>query len=179
MLASYTWGRDAQRHNGMSDVDLIDDEEEHLVEVITETPRYMAVIHPSIKDPLKGPGALILTSKTLKPKCIVCRGQDSCIHLRIHMKQYKRELEGTKEGNNKKLRVNKIESKRPQKKEEHDPDTLDPYQHDGPDVNVFNIVIDFIQSKEGFRRNSLFFVTETPFQFGTSFGNIHVVPLQS
>ena len=25
VLASYTWGRDAQRHNGMSDVDLIDE----------------------------------------------------------------------------------------------------------------------------------------------------------
>ena len=74
-----------------------------MVEVVTEMPRYMAVIHPSIKDPLKGPGAVILTSKTLKPKCIVCRGQDSCIHLRIHMNQYKRELEeiDTQEGNHK------------------------------------------------------------------------------
>ena len=159
-LCHLIWG-----NNVDLDVDLIDDEEEDLVEVVTEMPRYMAVIHPSVKDPLKGPGAVILTSKTLKPKCIVCRGQDSCIHLRIHMKQYKRELEenDTNEGTHKKLRVNKIASKRPQKKEEQDPDTLDPYQHDGPDVNVFNIVIDFIQSKEGFKRNRHLFRDRNPF----------------
>ena len=146
------------------DVDIIDNEEQDLVEVVTEVPRYMAVIHPSVKSP-KGPGAVVLTSKTLKPKCIVCPGQDSCIHLSIHMKQYKRRLEesNVEENEVKKLRVNKIESKRPQKKTEHDPDTFDPYQHDGPDVNVFNITIDFIQSKEGLRQNRELHNDKNPF----------------
>ena len=136
------------------DVDIIDDKEEDLVEIITEVPRYMAAIHPSSKSP-KGPGVVVLTSKTLKPKCVVCPGQDSCIHLAIHMQQYKRGLEESNtEGNeSKKLRINKIDPKRPQKKNEIDPDTLDPYQHDGAAVNVFNITIDFIQTKEGLKRN--------------------------
>ena len=110
------------------DVDIIDDKEEDLVEIITEVPRYMAAIHPSSKSP-KGPGVVVLTSKTLKPKCVVCPGQDSCIHLAIHMQQYKRGLkESNTEGNeSKKLRINKIDPKRPQKKNEIDPDTLDPY----------------------------------------------------
>ena len=80
-LCHLIWGNDIDL-----DVDILDDEEEDIVEVVTEKPRYMAVIHPSSNNP-KGPGVVVLTSKTLKPKCIVCRGQDSCIHLRIHMQQ--------------------------------------------------------------------------------------------
>ena len=57
-------------------------EEEDLVEVISETPKYMAVIHPSFKSS-KGPGVVILSSKMLKPKCISCRGNDCCVHLAI------------------------------------------------------------------------------------------------
>ena len=146
------------------DVDITDDEEQDLVEVVTEIPRYMAVIHPSIKSP-KGPGVVVLTSKTLNPKCIVCPGQDSCIHLAIHLQQYKRGLEeGSGEENElKKLRVKKIEPRRPQKKVKHDPDIFDPNQHDGPDVNVFNISIDFIQTKEGFRRNRKVHTDINPF----------------
>ena len=52
-------------------VDVLDDEEEDLLEVVKEFPQYMAVVHFKNKSS-KGPGIVILTSKTLKPKCIVC-----------------------------------------------------------------------------------------------------------
>ena len=66
----------------------LDDEEEDLLEVVKEFPQYMAVVHFKNKSS-KGPGIVILTSKTLKPKCIVCHGQDCCLHLKIHMAKYK------------------------------------------------------------------------------------------
>ena len=135
-------------------VDVMDDEEGDLVEVVTEKPRYLAVVHLS-KYSLKGPGAVTVTSRTLKPKCLVCRGQDCCAHLRIHMTHYKRTLEADEMEENvtKKLRVEKIESERPVKKQNVVPGTLDPFEHEGSAVNVFNIEIDFIQTQENMLRN--------------------------
>ena len=136
------------------DIDVEDDEELDLVQVLTEKPRYLAVVHVSNKNP-KGPGIVTLTSKTLKPKCLVCLGQDRCIHLTIHFQQYKQGLEeDTRENEDgKRIRVERVEPKKPQKKSKVDPDLLDPYQHDGPEANVFKIKIDFIQNKDMVAKN--------------------------
>ena len=147
------------------DVDISDDEENDLVEVITEKPRYMAVVHPSNHCP-KGPGVVILTSKALKPKCIVCPGQDSCIHLAIHLQQYKRGLEEdiVHENDCKKIRIHRVEPAKPQKKAKVDPDILDPFQHDGPEANVFKVKIQFIQTKEGESKNRKNSKVKNPFE---------------
>ena len=143
-LCVIIWGNMVQLH-----LDILDDEEEDLLEVVTESPQYMAVVHPSNKSS-KGPGIVILTSKTLKPKCIVCPGQDCCLHLKIHMAQYKRGLEQDEktENENKRLRINRLVPVNPQKKNSIDPDKLDPFQHDGPDANVFKVQIDFLRRKD-------------------------------
>ena len=128
---------------------VIDDSKEDFVEVITEKPKYMAVIHTSNESP-KGPGVVILTSKMLKPKCITCSGQDCCIHLSIHLKRFKQRLEENLEEQylGKRLRMDRIEPARPQKTAEVDPDVFDPFQNDGPESNVFKVYIDFIQTRE-------------------------------
>ena len=124
------------------------DKTSDIVEVLADKPRYLAVVHPSNVHK-KGAGIVTLTTKTLKPKCLVCKGQDKCIHLTIHFQQYKRSLEDlnddNKDENRKKLRVEKIEIKNTQKE---DPRVLDPYRHHGPESNVFDIKINFLQTKE-------------------------------
>ena len=148
------------------DVDVEDDDETDIVEVITEKPRYLAVVHTSSKSS-KGPGIVTLTSKTLKPKCLVCSGQDRCVHLTIHFQQYKRELEHdteTEEINVKRLRMERIEPKKPQKKSLKNVDLFDPFQHDGHEANVFDIKIDFIQSKEMMSENREVFGDANPFK---------------
>ena len=124
------------------------DKTSDIVEVLADKPRYLAVVHPSNVHK-KGAGIVTLTTKTLKPKCLVCKGQDKCIHLTIHFQQYKRSLEDlnddNKDENRKKLRVEKIEIKNTQK---DDPRVLDPYRHHGPESNVFDIKINFLQTKE-------------------------------
>ena len=87
-------------------------EEEDLVEVISETPKYMAVIHPSFKSS-KGPGVVILSSKMLKPKCISCRGNDCCVHLAIHLHKYKQQLKETN-NNSKRLKIDRLKPVRHQ-----------------------------------------------------------------
>ena len=141
------------------DVDVVNNEEDDLIEVVAEKPRYIAVVHVSNKSS-KGPGIIVLTSKMLKPKCVVCPGQDKCIHLTIHLQQYKRGLEeDTPEENcQKRLRMERIEPEKPQKKADIDPDVFDPFQHDGPEANVFKVTVDFIQTKDGIadnRRNAI------------------------
>ena len=136
-------------------VDVEDDEETDIVEVITEKPQYLAVVHTARKNP-KGTGVVTLTSKTLNPKCLVCPGQDKCVHLTIHLQQYKRGLEDdstAEEINVKKIRIERIEPKKTQKKSKNSVDEFDPFQHDGPEANVFNIQIDFIQSREMISEN--------------------------
>ena len=122
-----------------------------LVEVLTEKPRYLAVVHPSNAHN-KGAGIVTLTTKTLKPKCLVCKGQDRCIHLTIHFQQFKRGSEdldddndNTDENRKKKLRLDKLEIEKVQK---DNPMVLDPYRHHGPEANVFGIKINFLQTKE-------------------------------
>ena len=54
-------------------IDIKDNYDEDLVEIISEKPKYMAVVHPSCSS-TKGPGVIVLSSKMLKPKCLVCKG---------------------------------------------------------------------------------------------------------
>ena len=117
-LCKLIWGDDFDL-----DIDVEDDEELDLVQVLTEKPRYLAVVHVSNKNP-KGQGIVTLTSKTLKPKCLVCLGQDRCIHLTIHFQQYKQGLEeDTRENDDgKRIRVERVEPKKPQTKSKVDPD---------------------------------------------------------
>ena len=158
-LCKLVWG-DTFEHN----LDVEDDDETDLVEVITEEPRYLAVIHPSNKYD-KGPGVVTLTSKTLKPKCCVCPGQNRCVHLTIHLEQYKRGVEGdsTRDKDSKRIRMERVQPKNPQKKSIIDPDVLDPFQHDGPEANVFNIKIDFIQTKLKVAKNRATLGKDHPF----------------
>ena len=128
------------------EVDIMDDVDDDLVEVISEKPRYMAVIHTSRKSS-KGPGVVVMTSKMLKPKCFVCKGQDSCIHLRIHSKRYKEQSENVNEVDKKRLRMERVDPVKPKKKNNDDPTILDPFQNEGPASNVFNVKIDFLGSR--------------------------------
>ena len=106
----------------------------------------MAVIHPSFKSS-KGPGVVILSSKMLKPKCISCRGNDCCVHLAIHLHKYKQQLKETN-NNSKRLKIDRLEPVRPQKKGIITEGDLDPFQYEGPEANVFRINIDFFQAKQ-------------------------------
>ena len=45
-LCTLIWGNNVDMN-----VDIMEDDEKDLIEVIAETPRYMAVIHPSILSP--------------------------------------------------------------------------------------------------------------------------------
>ena len=121
-----------------------DDEYEDLVEVVEEKPKYFAVIHPSCKN-TKGPGVVVLTSKTFKPKCTTCQGGDSCLHLRIHHEKFKQQSQGGSQA--KRLRMDRVEPMRPQKKDIPDGD-LDPFQYVGPKSNVFGVEINFLQADE-------------------------------
>ena len=143
-LCRLIWGEQIE-----IDVDVVNDEESDIIEVVAENPRYVAVVHPAI-NASKGPGVIVMTSKMLKPKCIVCPGQDCCLHLSIHSQQYKRGLEDdlADETCSKKLRIDRVDPIHPQKKKEVDYDILDPFQHNGHDSNVFKVTIDLIQSKE-------------------------------
>ena len=149
---------------GELEINVVDNEEEDLIEVITESPKYMAVVHPSVESN-KGPGVVILTSKTLNPKCMVCPGQDCCYHLKVHMKQYKHGLteDALENGEHKRLKIDRIEPVKPQKKDVDDPDKADPFQHDGPNVNVFGVKIDFIQPKDDISMNRKVAREQNPF----------------
>ena len=137
------------------------DEEDDLVEVVAEKPLYMAVIHPSCKTP-KGPGVVVLSSKMLKPKCTDCRGNDCCIHLAIHLKKYKQEQSETSSKQRKRLKIDRVDPIKPQKKIAMEPGDSDPFQHEGLEANVFDISIDFFQTKEMKSRNRK--IAAAPFQ---------------
>ena len=120
-------------------------EETDLVEVVAEKPRYLAIVHPAAEKK-KCAGVVTLSSKTLKPRCLSCKGQDRCIHLTIHYQQYKHGMEESK-GNDEtgnKMRMDRVESQKPQKDKVN---KLDPYSYDGPEANVFNIRINFLKTK--------------------------------
>ena len=142
-LCNIIWGDEYDIEVNVSE----DDDEEELIEILSEKPRYMAVIHPSRKSP-KGPGVVVLSSKMLKPKCVVCSGQDCCIHLRIHKEKYKLQSDGVSGISNKRLKMDRVEPVKPQKKKNVDPDSFDPFQYEGPACNVFNDKILFIQTEE-------------------------------
>jgi hypothetical protein len=95
----------------------------------------------------------------------VCPGQDRCIHQTIHFQQYNRGLEEEPRENEdrKRIRVERVEPKKPQRKAKVDPDLLDPYQHDGPEANVFKIKINFIQNKEMVSKNKTLFSENNSF----------------
>ena len=141
-LCTLIWGDG----NLISEDENEDDKKEDLVEVVEEKPKYFAVIHPSCNNPKgKGPGVVFLTSKTLKPKCTTCQGGDSCVHLRIHHEKFKQQSQGGSEA--KRLRMDRVEPMRPQKKTIPDGD-LDPFQHVGPEANVFGVKINFLEDDE-------------------------------
>ena len=137
-------------------VDIDDNEDEDLVEIVSEKPEYLAAVHISNKVN-KRPGAVYLTSKTLKPKCVVCPGQDCCQHLKVHMCHFKRGLdeESMDKIENKRIKIDRIEPVKTKWRDLDDSDLgkLDPFRHDGPDVNVFGVTIDLIKSKEEMFKN--------------------------
>ena len=153
-LCGLIWGFD----NQISDDVLSDDTNEDLVEVVEERPKYIAVVHPSSNT--KEPGVISLSSKMLKPKCTSCQGQDCCLHLRVHHQKYKDQ--SVEENKAKQLRIDRLEPLRPQKKDIIEEGTLDPFQHSGPEANVFNVKINFLQVDETISTRNLQ-VDQNPF----------------
>ena len=60
------------------------------------------------------------------------------------LKKYKEQLENSIETGNKRLEIDRIEAAKPQKNIKDDTDEFDPFQHEGPESNVFKIEIDFL-----------------------------------
>ena len=135
------------------EIDIEDSDNEDLVEVVTEEPYYLAAVHPS-NSSSKGPGVVKLTRKTCKPKCLTCQEQDSCLHLKLHNTQYKRNLDSSDhQGASKRLKIDRLDAKKPQKKIFDDSASFDPFQYNGAQANVFNVRIPFIQTKEAIKKN--------------------------
>ena len=124
-----------------------------LVEVVRQAPQYKAVIHPPGNE--KGAGVIVMTSKTLKPKCVTCLGRDSCIHIRIHLEKYQKDLENVDvediehTSHNdvaKDLRTTKMPNIESRKEME-----FDPFTNVGVKSNVFGVKTNCIPNKK--RRN--------------------------
>ena len=60
------------------------------------------------------------------------------------LKKYKEQLENSIETGNKRLKMDRIEAAKPRKNIKDDTDKFDPFQHEGPESNVFKIEIDFL-----------------------------------
>ena len=58
---------------------------------------------------------------------MVCSGQDCCIHLRIHSDKFKEQMEGVSDVSNKRLKLDRVEPAKPQKKKHFDLDAFDPF----------------------------------------------------
>ena len=139
------------------------EEEKSLVEIIKNEPMYMAVVHPPIKNEKKA-GLVVLTTKTLTPKCLTCssRGKNFCLHIKIHMDKIRKDADKSSESSDEGSDVTKVVSqndipkilrnKRIEQKEkvitENENEVLNPLNYRGAEANVFNVTINFIPTKE-------------------------------
>ena len=138
-----------------------------LIEIVRQKPLYMAVVHPARKN-RKISGLIVLTSKTLTPKCLTCssRGQNFCFHLKIHRDKINKEAQedtdcSDDDGEEILLEsqrdvVKALQSKRLAPDEpnncgergDKEDDKFNPFRFSGPASNVFNIKINFLPSKQ-------------------------------
>ena len=131
-------------------VEKIDDDVKHLIEIISNGTNYMVAVHPDPRMNKKS-GVVVLTTKTLTPKCLTCssRGRNACLHIKIHTGKYQQnendstdsddstELESN-EGVEKTLRMKPAQNNKSKKENI---------------VNVFNIKINFIPNLEEEAKN--------------------------
>ena len=71
----------------------IEDDAKNIIEIVANVPTYTVVVHPEPKLNKK-PGVVVLTTKTLSPKCLTCssRGKNMCLHIKIHTGKFKKTL---------------------------------------------------------------------------------------
>ena len=128
-----------------------------MMEVVKEKPIFLAVVHLSEKFK-KEAGLIILTSKTLSPKCLSCssRGKNFCAHIKFFKEQ---QNDGTREefgsddsssDENNHAALNSYEDQNSELNKDDLSETMvfNPFAHDGPKANVFNVVINFIPTPE-------------------------------
>ena len=138
-----------------------------IIEIIKQRPVYMAVVHPPLNSGNKS-GLVVLTTKTLTPKCLTCssRGKNYCLHIKIHKDKMKKDAEKGSDSSEDDSDETDVESQKnilrvlQNKKivvekgiEDEDEAELNPFKFSGPEANVFNIEIDFLQSKEDESKN--------------------------
>jgi hypothetical protein len=68
------------------------DETKDFVEVLETKKNYACLVVPGDENVSK-PGVVVVTARTLKPRCDKCLGK-TCIHLTIHKTKYDEEVEG-------------------------------------------------------------------------------------
>ena len=149
------WGNQYIFENGKKD-------DKSVIEIIKQKPTYMAVVHPPLKTENKS-GVVVLTTKTLTPKCLTCcsRGKNFCLHIKIHMDKMKKEAEKYSDSSSeedsdeteveshgdvpKVLRNKKLSS---EKVSVDESDQFNPFKFSGSKANVFKVQINFIQTEE-------------------------------
>jgi hypothetical protein len=74
-------------------VEIIENDAKSIIEMLANEPTYIVVVHPAPKLSKKA-GLVVLTSRTLSPKCLTCssRGKNSCLHIKIHSGKFKKSL---------------------------------------------------------------------------------------
>ena len=151
--------------DSQSEVQPIDNNNEAIIEkILEEKGKYYAVVHPDASKN-KPPGVVGVTNKTKRPRCIFpCKGEDCCIHLRIHNETFKDQQKiPTSRRATKKDEVEVVAHTKLKESSESDPDALrmkfdqknevnksdlDPFSFDGEKANVFKIKINFPPTKE-------------------------------
>ena len=142
-----------------------------LIEIIRQKPMYMAVVHPAVKTEKKS-GLIVLTTKTLTPKCLTCssRGKNFCLHLKIHRDKLNQEAELSDDDSDsedtilesqknvlKMLKNRRIPTEMPSTKDddnigdsqrEEDDAAFNPFKFSGPASNVFGVKINFLPTRE-------------------------------
>ena len=152
------WGEDIAIENDI-------DEESSIIEIIKQEPIYMAAVHPPMQSKKKS-GLVVLTTKTLKPKCITCssRGKNFCLHLKIHGDKLKEKDDKEQDSSNESSDdssdeiqlesrdgiAKKLRGRRTSKEEEVkiEEGLFNPFDYDGCKSNVFNISINFVPTYE-------------------------------
>ena len=139
-----------------------------LIEILRQKPMYMAVVHPAFTIEKKS-GLIVLTSKTLTPKCLTCssRGKNFCLHLKIHRDKMNKEAESpdgdsdsedtTLESQKNILKIlqNKRIAPEPSYNDdiartqvEEDDAAFNPFKFSGSASNVFGVKINFLPTQE-------------------------------
>ena len=137
-----------------------------LIEIIRQKPMYMAIVHPAPRSEKKS-GLIVLTTKTLTPKCLTCssRGKNFCLHLKIHRDKLNQEAESSEDDSEdtilesqknvlRKLQNKRIMTELPSTKDDIEGESeevdaaFNPFKFSGPASNVFGVKINFLPTQE-------------------------------